>query len=276
MHAHNHGLQLATKAPDFGNTSYAILMKLVRGEAADLFAGIEQFLASHGDALPPGGRAGLTDLLGYRKSIVDPDNLPAMATGSAALAFKLASVDYHLADREVRWRSAVERAFLHLDRLIVADPDVQAKWAAALQKGETRCERLGGAHLLHHGIWAFKAHGEGERTDLVLGTPVSPDDLDRVTRAAELMILTEWKCVDGASELPRKHGEAMRQLQRYGLGVLAGFEMRSTRYIVTVAADRLATFPDVTHDGVTYRHVHVAVEPGSPSEESRRAPATVT
>lgn len=232
MHAHSEALQLALKAPDFGgSTSYATLMTLVRAEAVELVTGIEQFLASHGDALPAGARDGLTNLLRYRKSIADPDNQSSLATGSSVLVFKLASIDYHLADREVRWRSAVERAFLHLDRLIVADDDVQAKWAAALQRGETRCERLGGAHLLHHGIWAFKAHGEGERTDLVLGTPVSPDDLDRVTRAAELMILTEWKCVDGASELPRKHGEAMHQLQRYGLGArVAERSRRSQRW----------------------------------------------
>lgn len=271
MHAHNRALQLAAQCPDFGgSTSYAPLMKLVRAEAADMFTGIERFVASHGDALPAGARSGLDDLLRYAKYIVDPDNLSALATGSSVLAFKLASIEYYLADREARWRSAVERAFLHLDRLIVADPDVQSKWAGALRDGETRCERLGGAHLLHHGIWAFKAHGEGERTDLVLGTPVSPDDLDQLTRAAELMILTEWKCVEDASGLSKKYEEALHQLRRYGLGVLAGFEMQSTRYIVTVALSRLESRADRTEAGVTYRHIHVAVDPLSPSEESRR------
>ncbi len=84
------------------------------------------------------------------------------------------------------------------------------------------------------------------------------------------MILTEWKCLAGANELPKKYEEALHQLRRYDLGVLAGFEMQSTRYVVTVALGRQDSFPDRQEAGVTYRHVHVAVAPASPSKESRK------
>lgn len=63
------------------------------------------------------------------------------------------------------------RAFVHLQRSIVVDSDLQKRWIEAYQQHETVCEKLGAVHLLLHGIWAFKAHSAGERTDLVLGEP---------------------------------------------------------------------------------------------------------
>ena len=149
-------------------------------------------------------------------SFTDSSSTSSLASASAVLSFGLTAVDFHLADHEARSRSLVERAFLHLDRLIVADNAVSRAWTNAFKKtGETACERLGGVHLLHHGLWAFKAHGAGARTDLILGTPIKQDDIDRAARAAETMVLTEWKCVRTPSELAAKHEEALSQLRQY-------------------------------------------------------------
>ena len=63
-------------------------------------------------------------------------------------------------------------------------------------------QEFGGAHLLLHGIWAFKVHTPEERTDLVLQEPIR--DYDEVERAAEALVLTEWKIVRNASQWEEK------------------------------------------------------------------------
>jgi hypothetical protein len=85
------------------------------------------------------------------------------------------------------------RAFLHLQRTIVADEAVREKWRAALAQNELACEKLGAVHLLQHGIWSFKVDRAGERTDLVLGEPISDSELRDVYLSAEGLVLTEWK-----------------------------------------------------------------------------------
>ena len=72
-----------------------------------------------------------------------------------------------LADNQQAIRGRADRAFVHLQRLIVVDDEARAKWQAAHNDHETACERLGGVHLLLHGILGFKVNAAGERTDLV-------------------------------------------------------------------------------------------------------------
>jgi hypothetical protein len=86
--------------------------------------------------------------------------------------------DYLLSDSEAEARSMVDRAFLHLQRSLVADPIFAERWQTAFKKGEPACEKLGAAHLLQFGIYAFKADSAGERTDLILGGRVPIDDCD--------------------------------------------------------------------------------------------------
>jgi hypothetical protein len=161
-------------------------------------------------------------------------------------------------------RSASELAFLHLQRLIVADEDFRAKWRAAFDKGETACEQLGGVHLLWHGIWAFKVHAAGGRTDLVYQEPLSLPKLPVALGA----VLTEWKKTtgDGASA----YKEAKAQAEAYGSGVLAGVELADYRYLVVVTEKQINTPPDEVVRGVTYRHINIAVAPERPSDLSKR------
>jgi hypothetical protein len=171
-------------------------------------------------------------------------------------------------DVEAPRRALVERAFLHLDRSIVVDDRLRDTWQRALENGgETECEKLGAVHLLLHGIWAFKVNAAGERTDLVLQEPL--DLTDEIDAAARAFILTEWKVAQSVAEAEQRAGEARAQTRRYSKGSLAATEIQSTRYIVVVSDDRLVVPRDVLEDGVTFRHVNIAVNPSPPSATAR-------
>lgn len=172
-------------------------------------------------------------------------------------------VDYLLSDFRVVMRRRSERAFLHLQQCIAAAGDVRDRWQAAYGEGETACERLGGAHLLQHGIYAFKANGEGARTDLVFAEPV---DGDGAARVADALVLTEWKLVREPAEAEAKARQARDQACLYRTGVLGGIELDGYRYVVLVSRERLGVMPgDIVEGGVTTRHVNIAVAPSAPS-----------
>ncbi len=192
-----------------------------------------------------------------------------------ALRSLQSDVDYLLADTEVLARSLVERAFLHLQRGIMADRAIRETWRKAYGEGETECERLGMVHLLLHGIWAFKSVAPGERTDLVLGTRL--EITPQIESAAEALVLTEWKVVRKASELGTQADQAFLQARLYGTGSLAGFELSSRRYLVIVSENRLDMPSDRSESGVDYQYKNIAVKPSSPSKAakpSRRNRAT--
>ena len=180
------------------------------------------------------------------------------------LASFCSEFSYHLSDMEAISQRLTERAFVHLKRSIVADPTVKDRWNEAFDKGEIYCEKLGAAHLLLHGIWAFKASSEGERTDLILGEPLR--DLSEVEATAEALVLTEWKVVGNPkAELKKKTDQAFKQAKRYAGGILAGFELTSYRYLVVVSKNILDIPPDVFENGINYRYINIAVDPSPPS-----------
>jgi hypothetical protein len=93
---------------------------------------------------------------------------------------------------------------------------------------------LGGAHLLLHGIWAFKVDGAGGRTDLVLGTPIK--DMREVVGSADALVLTEWK-IAKPENVETKITEAREQTKKYSEGVLGGIELDQYRYLVMVSSN---------------------------------------
>jgi hypothetical protein len=200
----------------------------------------------------------------------DRDNPFGRATGFAGVTGVLTSLasfrsefEYLIADNTAVARSLVVRAFIHLQRLIVADPDFKRRWLAAFSEGEVACEGLGACHLLAHGIWAFKTSAAGERTDLVLGEELAVSD--EIRRASQGLVLTEWKCVRSESELQRRCREAMEQARRYREGILAGFEVGSPRYLVMVSPDYMSMPRPQAEGEVMYEFRNVAVDPSSPS-----------
>src|SRR5260370_24898670 len=186
----------------------------------------------------------------------------------ALLSSFRAAFTYLLSDeKEVLARSLVDRAFLHLQRSIVADAPLAQRWKEAFDHHETACEKLGGCHLLQFGIYAFKAQATGEQTDLILGSKlqITPE----IERAAEALVLTEWKLVRNTNERDSKVEEAYKQAKNYAMGSLAGFELELHRYLVMVSSDELEMPNDRQDGAVVYHHKNIAVSPGVPSQRAR-------
>lgn len=196
----------------------------------------------------------------------DPDHLQSMV---AFLVGLMAELEALLANRDAIVQRIAERAFLHLRRLIVADPSVAKKWVAAYSDGEVACEKLGGAHLLHHGIYAFKTNAEGARTDLILTQPlVWQTDLEM---SVDGLVLTEWKKVTDIRQTEMIAQVAQRQTEEYARGALVGCELASVRYIVLVSEANCPAVGDVSKEGILYRHINISVKPSTPSVVARSA-----
>lgn len=168
-----------------------------------------------------------------------------------------------LTDTEAVARSLTLRSFVHLQRCMVADPTIRARWEQAFDADEESCEKLGAAHLLGHGIWSFKTSAAGERTDLLLGEPLSitPD----IRTISEALVLTEWKRVKDPADVAAHATQALKQARRYSAGILAGFELASLRFLVLVSKDHVALPANVAEGPVLYRYINVAVNPRPPS-----------
>jgi hypothetical protein len=179
-------------------------------------------------------------------------------------------VTFILSDVQAAIRARSERAFSHLRRLIVVDAVTREQWKSALNDGEVACEKRGAVHLLWHGIWAFKVNGIGERTDLVFQQPAGK--LIDEQRCADGLVLTEWKIARCNTEAQKQFEFAHDQAKRYAQGVLAGSELTAFRYLVVVSSQHVTEPADFTDGAVVYRHINIAVDPETPSQQ--RAPST--
>jgi hypothetical protein len=90
--------------------------------------------------------------------------------------------------------------------LDVADPEFREKWKRGFTDGEVACEKLGGAHLLLHGIFAFKVNAEAERTDIIFQDLAG--SLADAQRYADGFVLTEWKVARSEKEADKRFAEA--------------------------------------------------------------------
>jgi hypothetical protein len=235
-------------------------------EAIAIFEELKAFQSRYHSTLPHKASESLNRLLERRKNHFTPGHVSSfegLKVLVPALAATRSAVDYHLRDFSVVARRITERAFIHLQRLIVADSDARQKWQKAFQAGETQCEKLGATHLLSHGIWAFKSNAEGERTDLVMGEPLG--DIERVEAVADALVLTEWKVLKKGGDLEEVLQKARRQASLHATGSLAGIELANYRYNILVSKGRVELPPDHKEEGVIYRHVAIATEPETPS-----------
>ena len=188
---------------------------------------------------------------------------------TAVLAAFRSEFDHLFADHEAVVRSRVARAFLHLQRSLMADEDVHNKWEKAFAVGETACEKLGALHLLSHGILAFKAYAPGERTDLILGDRLVIDD--DLIAGTEGIVLTEWKRVKVGDKPVDKQREAKAQAVRYSTGGMAGFELRSERYLVLVGDQEFASIADEREGAVLYKTIPLFLTRDTPSKAARHS-----
>lgn len=244
---------------------YAIGRNWILPHFSSIKADLVQFRDRFAAELPT---TAVTALNRFIQEVVIPDGVGGNHVSNvqtlAQLADFRAQFEYLIRDVEIEARAVTELAFEHLRRLIVVDADTRKAWCTAFDTHETHCEKLGAVHLLSHGIWAFKAQGDGAATDLVYNEPLN--NFARETAAsARALVLTEWKRVTDPAALGAKAAEARAQAQLYAGGLLRGLELRSTRYVVLVAKSNLARVEDVVDRGVTYRHIVVPVDPATPS-----------
>ena len=117
-----------------------------------------------------------------------------------------------------------------------------------------------------HGVWAFKAHGEKGRTDLILNEPLS--DTSLIEKTSTALVLTEWKVVKADKDLADKIREAFEQTKLYVSGVLGGIELANYRYLVMVSEKSMKIPSDSIEGTIVYRHINIAVNPDTPSIEA--------
>lgn len=248
---------------------YGVIKKELIPQAIGIFEAITQFHELHQKSLSPQATSCINRFIGNNKSLFfaeNPGDFPRLqAILTKILSFQ-SEFTYQISDTSAANKRLAERAFIHLNRSIVADHEIRAKWKRSFESGETSCEKLGAAHLLLHGIWAFKASAAGERTDLVLGASLR--DISQVQETAETLVLTEWKVVrDHSKELAKKIDQALYQAKRYSSGILAGFELAAYRYLVMVSRAIIKEMPQDLQEGeITYRLVNIAVDPLPPSK----------
>jgi len=248
--------------------SYGTVKKVLLPNARDTYQCILRFKQDYSQSLPKKALDSLeqftdesNDRLFKNQNI---DGIEGLKLLLPSLVSFRSEFTYLLSDIQAIATRITERAFIHLQRCIIVDPYIKERWFNAFHNNEPACERLGAAHLLLHGIWAFKASAEGERTDLVLGEPLK--DLSQVESSAEALVLTEWKLIRKPEELKTKVEDAYKQASIYSCSSMAGFELSSYRYLVFVSQERLNMPPDKPADEVIYRHINIAVEPKPPSK----------
>ena len=213
----------------------------VGGELVDqsrsILEALRGFHQSFHASLPPAARDCLERFLNGRPARVISDDWTKaneVKVGPVFLTAFESEMSFLLADAQEVIRARSERAFLHLQRLLVVDAEHRSKWKAAFDKkraGEVSCEQLGAVHLLWHGIFAFKIDAHGARTDLAFSAPIDPSI---VQRGIDGFVLTEWKLADEGNAT-RRFDEARVQLRLYQQGPLVSVELTGYRYAIAVS-----------------------------------------
>jgi hypothetical protein len=251
-----------------GKSAYGADKELQR-QCADILASTENLQRDFASVLPMSANAAINAFQADAGQ-----QIKGNSAGDAALvrtilvkliAFE-AELTYCLSNQTEQVRSVSELAFMHLQRLIVADDDYRVKWQKAHAHHETTCEKLGATHLLWHGIWAFKVDATvGGQTDLVYQEPLRMG----ATPVSLGLVLTEWKRVTG-DNVETAYREARAQAVLYKGGILGGLELTSHRYLVVVTERQINPPADVKENNVTYRHINIAVDPQLPSVAAKR------
>lgn len=247
---------------------YSVAKNQLLPQAEAIFKLLEQFHLGHASMLPSQASTCLNKFVQqFRSHFSDStmDSQAAVQFRMTTLASLRSEFNYHVTDFAVFAKRLSEKAFEHLQRSIVADSTERDKWQRGFKQGEVACEKLGAAHFLLHGIWAFKINAEGERTDLIFNEPIR--ETYSIERSADALVLTEWKIVHSHSEVSRKVGEAKSQTKRYTHGALAGLELAQYRYLVILSNKMLPMPADDSDGDLIYRHINIAVDPDSPSQK---------
>lgn len=252
----------------------SVRKRILLVNAQAIYSALNAYLQSYREAFPERALETLERFLN-RKEVQEFNFDPGLNQIRGHVQFALTSLaafksefSYIIADTQATALRITERAFLHLQRSIIVDDDIRTKWIAAFGVGETKCEQAGALHLLAHGIWAFKAHGEKGRTDLILNEPLPDSSIIEKTSTA--LVLTEWKTVKDKSDIDEKIRDAYEQAKLYLTGVLGGIELTNYRYLVMVTEKGMKMPSDLLKGTIVYRHINIAVNPDTPSVEAKK------
>lgn len=183
--------------------------------------------------------------------------IPGAGGALVILGIFNSEMGFYLKDHEIMTKDKVRLAFLHLQRTLMIDLEVQKKWQAAFQEGESALERLGATHLLAHGLWAFKPRGATERLDLIFGHDIKSEEVELTGSS---LVLTEWKSVK-AETLNEKSKEVLSQVRKYGLGGLPGAELKREKYLVMVSENPLEMPPALMDGDIRYLYFNLVINP---------------
>lgn len=243
--------------------------KRLRDQADDILALLLTFRDRFADLLPASAVAAIDiflkttgPLIKDKEGSQDSREEKVWAALVMLGAFQ-AEISFLLSSPQEGIRSRSELAFSHLQRSIVVDGDIRAKWQKAYDDGEVPCEQLGAVHLLLHGIWAFKVDAAGARTDLVFQQPAG--QFVREARFASGLVLTEWKLARKNDEPAKRFEAARNQAQRYAEDALLANELTDYRYAIVVSEGQLEVPDDFRIGHTLYRHINIAVKPAVPS-----------
>lgn len=248
--------------------TYGTIKKELLPHSQSIFKSIEKFLKISESQLPSTAIDCCKKFLEDNKELffmTNPGDFPRLQAVLTNIVLFQTEFTYQISDTSFILKRLVERSFIHLNRSIIADIDIRTKWKKAFKDGELSCEKLGAIHLLQHGIWAFKASAEGERTDLILRQPLK--DLYEVENTADALVLTEWKLIREREEIRTKSEQALRQARIYSASILGGFELITYRYLILVSKKKLEMPQDIHENNVIYRYINIAVDPSTPSKK---------
>src|SRR5215831_18709108 len=115
-----------------GRNDHGLSNKMLIPQLQQAHNELKAFLHAHGAKVPHEAATRLRYLLDtgfefYR----DPSGPPGMIALATSLSIIRTEIDPFMEDTELPRVHIVERAFLHLQRLIVVVPDVRAKWQHA-------------------------------------------------------------------------------------------------------------------------------------------------
>lgn len=183
--------------------------------------------------------------------------IPGVGGAMVILGVFNSEMNYYLKDQEILVKENVRRSFHHLQRSLMADPELQRKWMVGFQESDHYVQKLGGLHLLMHGIWGFKVEENSERGDLISAGPIK---LEEVESSGSSLVMTEWARVnpENAAEKAR---QAYAKAASYVGRDLPGTELRTERYLVLVSERPLAMPRNATDGEVEYVYVNVALNP---------------
>lgn len=185
--------------PSVGSDYHAVATSQIIPTARDVLEDLNRFSQSYGALLPERAREALDTFLSQASGLAAPGTAAGIPGGQGvivAFAVFRTEFDRMIYDAPTQARNLIVRAFVHLQRMIVADESARGLWQRAFEAGEPACEQLGSTHLLMHGIWAFTAvtavsgltDRTGSRRKIDIISPYRIVSVTKRTRTGELAL----------------------------------------------------------------------------------------